>query len=172
MAYAFGTPAKPTFGNLRESVYQSEYIGRKKGKLLYCNNINVCNRLRNSDSYDKINIFNKGLYTYRLNKCPILPCSKDNLVVGQYTKLDLKDVCVVVEGKPAIIVEGKPCSYTFEDTSCENKDDFTINLNNVFYQSSIIDPKGQLFGDTQCGQNNFVKYMVYNPSCSNRLIFS
>ena len=156
MAYAFGTPAKPTFGNLRENLYQCEYIDRKKGKLLFCNNINFCNRLRNADSFNQINLYNKGLYAYRLKKCPILPCSKDNLVVGQYTKLDLKDVCVAINEEP--------CSDSISCTPCENKDNFTINLNTSFFLSNTIDPKGQLFGNTQCGQNNFVKYMVYNPS--------
>ena len=32
-----------------------------------------------------------------------------------------------------------------------------------FYNRYIIDPSGQLFGNTQCGVNNFLNYLVYNP---------
>jgi hypothetical protein len=157
MAYAFGTPAKPTFGNLRESLYQSEYINKKKGKITYCENRRPCARLQNADSYDEINVFNSGLYAYRLRSCPIIPCSKDNLVVGQYTKMNLKDVCVVIEAPP--------CSNP--DTlcpACEDKDTFRIDLSSTapFYQNNTIDPQGELFGRTECGENNFSKYMVYN----------
>ena len=32
-----------------------------------------------------------------------------------------------------------------------------------FYARYIIDPSGQLFGNTSCGVNNFLNYLVYNP---------
>jgi hypothetical protein len=40
-----------------------------------------------------------------------------------------------------------------------------IKINNIdptlkpFYQYYVIDPKGQLFGKSQCGELNFVRYM-------------
>ena len=37
MAFAFSPiPAKPTFGTLKENLYQSDYINRKKAKNNYC----------------------------------------------------------------------------------------------------------------------------------------
>ena len=35
-----------------------------------------------------------------------------------------------------------------------------------FYQYYIIDQKGELFGNTQCGENNFVSYMEPSTSTS------
>ena len=45
MAHAFAPiPGKPAFGTLRENLYQSDYLERKKGKLIYCNKLkeNLC----------------------------------------------------------------------------------------------------------------------------------
>ena len=37
MAHAFAPiPAKPAFGTLKENLYQSDYINRKKAKYTYC----------------------------------------------------------------------------------------------------------------------------------------
>jgi hypothetical protein len=156
MSYAFGSPAKPTFGKLRESLYQSEYIGRKKGKITYCNNRRPCNKLLKANSYEMVNSFNSGLYAYQLKNCPIIPCSKDNLVISQYTKMNLKDVCVVIDSPP--------CSNPDTLCSpCETKDTFTIDIDSTspFYQNNTIDPQGELFGKTECGVNNFSRYMMY-----------
>lgn len=49
-----------------------------------------------------------------------------------------------------------------------------IKINNIdptlkpFYQYYVIDPKGQLFGKSQCGELNFVRYM--EPQIIKRII--
>jgi hypothetical protein len=50
-------------------------------------------------------------------------------------------------------------------TKLDTKDVVTFNIKDLnsapgFYYD--IDPKGQLFGNTPCGINNFVNYLVYN----------
>jgi len=39
----------------------------------------------------------------------------------------------------------------------------SINTSSVPFIDYTIDPSGELFGNTVCGINNYVEYMVYNP---------
>ena len=160
MAHAFPPiPAKPSFGVLKESLYQSDYLNRKKAKLFYCpNNSNAyCNRLIRSNSYSNMNLYNLGLYVTSLGKCNILPCNKSNLVIGLYSKLNLQDVCGVIKGSPCNPYNCIECTSspplipepsTFTTPLCENY---------------TLDPQGELFGNTQCGVLNYTEYMVFNP---------
>jgi hypothetical protein len=61
------------------------------------------------------------------------------------TKLDLKDVTVVEDFSGNVVPS-------------------TINVTSIPYLSYNIDPSGNLFGNSQCGINNYVKYMVYNSN--------
>jgi hypothetical protein len=184
MAHAFAPiPAKPTFGTLKESLYQSEYINRKKGKLIYCNaNINnaYCNRVVKSGSYDNINTYNNGRYAIGLDNCNIIPCNKGNLVVGQYSELNLKNVCVSVPFNPSFSDPNYYDSNTGNCIPCLNTsaENTKINVNssgqytnnNVatpFYQVNTIDPIGALFGNSQCGELNYTQYMFFNPPTNN-----
>jgi hypothetical protein len=78
---------------------------------------------------------NNGVYTI----------NKRNLIVNLYSKEDLNAVKTV-------------CT---SNQTCETADPTTINTASLpFYQYYKIDPCGSLFGNSQCGVNNFVKYMV------------
>ena len=41
------------------------------------------------------------------------------------------------------------------------------NLEFYIYNYYIIDPSGNLFGNTQCGINNFLNYLVYSQPYNN-----
>jgi hypothetical protein len=158
MAHAFKTiPAKPTFGTLTKAGYQSDYISNKKANLLYCNNRDrkTCDKLTKVSNYDQYNLFYKGRYLNDLNKGCILPFDKTDLIAGQYTKMNLKDVCTVSTGSPCSLIDS--CS------GCSSGAIVDTNETKPFYQVNTIDPLGSLFGRSACGTNNFTSYMVYSP---------
>ena len=158
MAHAFKTiSAKPTFGTLSKAGYQSDYISNKKANLLYCNNRDRknCNKLTKVSNYDQYNLFYKGRYLNDLKKGCILPFDKTNLIAGQYTKMNLKDVCTVSKGSPCSLIDSCP--------GCSSAVIVDVNETKPFYQVNTIDPLGSLFGRSACGTNNFTSYMVYSP---------
>lgn len=164
MAHAFQTiPAKPAFATLKQKLYQSDYINRKKGLLIYCNSPSICNRLRIAPSYNIRNSFNTGRSAFNLARCNILPINKSNLIIGQYTKANLTDVCTVSNifsySKPA------PCSSDDPCNPCQNNDPVVIDPAAIkpFYYTYQIDPLGELFGKTQCGELNYTHYMFLYP---------
>jgi hypothetical protein len=162
MAHAFAPiSAKPTFGTLKENLYQSDYINRKKGKYIYCTTPKLCNRLAKSDSYARINSFKLGYYALGLEKCNIMSVNKSNLIIGQYTKLNLNNVCTVSNGPPP----SKYCSSENPCNPCQNNTSVIIDTSsssNPFYWEHTIDPLGELFGTSQCDELNFTKHVVLN----------
>jgi hypothetical protein len=167
MAHAFAPiPAKPTFGTLKQNIYQSDYITRKKAKLTYCTTPAYCNKVKNSNSYAELNAYNLGRYVYGLDTCNVIAINKGNLVMGQYTKLDLTGICTVIPTTPCdIINDCEPCS---NHTPVP-----IIATNNIpFYFNNTIDPIGQLFGTSQCGELNYTKNMVFYPPNGISLGFS
>jgi hypothetical protein len=160
MAHTFKPiPGKPVFGTLTQVVYQGDYITNKKAKLVYCLNRDKksCSKQVKSGSYDQFNLYNKGRYLNALSNGCILPFDKTNLIAGQYTRMNLTDVCAVSNGNP--------CSLIDSCVGCETPAsvDASPTVTEPFYQTNTIDPLGNLFGNTQCGINNFTQYMVYSP---------
>jgi hypothetical protein len=128
MAYAFAPiSAKPTFAILRDKSYQSDYIKIKKSR-------NLCQCKKTCTT----KIVNTG-----------------NLIMGQYSKLDLTGVCTVIPTTP--------CANFSDCDPCKTKDPVPIatNSNNPFYYNNTIDPIGELFGNSQCGEQNYARYMVF-----------
>lgn len=106
--------AKATFGTLKKNMNQSDYLNKKKGVCKQrCNN--------NNDTYFSMN--------------------KYNLIIGQYSKMNLNDITTVenTTATPVII----------------NPSDI-----NPFYYTNTIDPYGQLFGKSECGSLNYVRYIT------------
>ena len=158
MAHAFKTiSAKPTFGTLRENLYQSDYINRKKGIISFCRSPsscqNTCQKIKVAPSYDKINSFNLGRFLDRYN---VFLNNKTNLVIGQYTKENLNNVCTVSPLSP--YTKPAPCGPDIPCTPCQNNNVVIIDPTNTFYNDYIIDPLGELFGKTQCGELNYTDY--------------
>jgi hypothetical protein len=85
-----------------------------------------------------------------LNKCSKVPPSpsplnryKYNLNMNLFTTLDLTSVKVV-------------------EDSASKESPTTIDKAATFYNRYVIDPKGQLFGNTLCGYKNFLMYLKNN----------
>jgi hypothetical protein len=159
MAHAFNViSAKPTFGTIKENLSQSDYINRKKGLNTYCNSpLRNCPINRVSTSYNKINSFNLGFHISS-NKCNI-NINLSNLVSGQYTKLNLHKVCSIAAGSPPT----QSCSSSLPCNPCQNNNPILVDPNNStvpFYYDYTIDPLGELFGRSQCGELNYANYRV------------
>jgi hypothetical protein len=150
--------AKPTFGTLTQVVFQGDYLRNKKSKLAYCNNRNIttCNKLVKASSYNEYNLYNKGRYLNALKKGCILPFNKTDLITGQYSKMNLKDTCTVIDGPPCSLIDSCP--------GCEVGANIDASSIKPFCQTNTIDPVGALFGNSPCGINNFTRYMVYKNS--------
>ena len=124
-------PAKPTFGTVQPLLYSSDYLNYKKTRALNC----VCYPTNIKPNYNNYYLtLDRRIFRNELNKT--------NLVYGLYSKENLKYVTPI-------------SSNTLQPTAVS-----VIQPSSVpFYQYYIIDQKGELFGNTQCGENNFVNYM-------------
>lgn len=89
----------------------------------------------------------KKILTCNSAKCiPITNFNNYNLNINLVTKLDLANVSVIEDAS------GNICPTSIIYSEIPN-----------FYNRYIIDPKGELFGNTECGVNNFLSYLVENP---------
>jgi len=159
MARAFAPiSAIPTFGKLNENLYQSDYITRLKGQVTYCNAPSYCGQITKASSYDQYNSYNWGSYVNNLGTpCNPIPVNKQNSVSSLYNKEDLKRVCTINIGSPPL--------QPFTDKSC-NPAHVPIDPTSTtpFYYNHTIDPLGELFGLSQCGELNYTAYLSsYNP---------
>jgi hypothetical protein len=145
------------FGSLKENLYQSDYIRRKIGKSVYCNAPSYCNQIKSANSYNTVNLFNLGRYSRNLQANHIIAINKTNLIMGQYTKSNLEGVCTAIPTPPCVSIDScVPCAEKYP-VPISNQD------LNPFYWNNTIDPLGELFGNTQCGELNYTKYMVLYP---------
>lgn len=156
--------AKPTFGTLKENLNQSDYLNRKKGKLSYCKGP-YGNNNKQPSSYSTISTYNLGRYARNLETHKIIPVHKRNLIIGQYTKLNLEHICTVSDGPPSTqyCSDVSPCNPCQNSTSIGVKIDPNTTTIYPFYQTATIDQLGELFGNLQCGELNYTQYMNYYP---------
>lgn len=75
-----------------------------------------------------------------------LTFNKFNLNLNLFSKMDLSNVCVIED------TIGNVCPTYIDYNQIPN-----------FYNRYVIDPKGQLFGYSECGINRFLTRLVYNP---------
>lgn len=171
MAHAFQTiSAKPTFGTLRPNLYQCDYINRKKGIITFCRSPTICNKIKYVPNYNIRNSFNTGRYAVALDKCKGFPVNKSNLIAGQYTKENLKDICTISNLSP--YSKPAPCGSDAPCEPCQNNSPVIIDLTKTFYQEHMIDPLGELFGKSQCGELNYTHYMFFYPQVNPIKIFT
>jgi len=157
MAHAFKIiPAKPTFGTLRSNTntFQSDYITNKKARLAYCNASDKC--AKNSSSYNQMNLLNNGrrLSNKYLANNGLIPFNKSNLIAGLYSKMDLENVCTLINGFPCNNIDTS-CA------ACQNAVSINSGASVPLNWTNTIDPVGALFGNTQCGIENFTNYMKF-----------
>jgi hypothetical protein len=142
MAHSFkSSTGKKAFGVFAESMTSGDYTYNKKARTTYC----VAN---NCVPSVKVGSQNNLLLFDRSNRLSVYPCknaiNRANLYINLLTKLDLSGNIPVIEDFSGNIIPS------------------TINTDTIPYLEYNIDPCGNLFGDTICGINNFVNYMVYN----------
>jgi len=133
--------AKPAFGVLQNNSYASDYIQKKKLRQLLSSsvknqkstNITKYNSsiLNNCEIYNNI-VYNKFFF------------NKTDLVAGLYSKENLNGV---------ITLSGITQTQSVTISPSINP---TIQ---PFYYYYTIDPNGELFGNTQCGINNYTNFM-------------
>ena len=139
--------AKPAFAQVNEPLTARDYISKKKIKYTFCAP-NICHPNKNIKSYDKY----YGLKT--ANRFAFYPCldfdnNKSQLYSNLYTKLDLS---VLRENTP-IISDLNGGTYPV-----------TIDTTVQPYLKYNIDPSGNLFGDSPCGIDNYLDYVVFDVS--------
>jgi hypothetical protein len=141
MAFTFNSnPANKAFGKAKKVGYASDYLENKKLKLAYCEIVTNqsrpilyrCNKLVRANSFETLYLFNRAKLN---NNIPNV-----NLEVNLYTKENCATVNVI-EGTP-------PSAGPFPQPI-----DFT---------KYRVDPCGELFGNSQCGVGNFIKYLELN----------
>jgi hypothetical protein len=149
MAHSFKTNSgKKAFGVFNEPLEAGNYTYNKKAKSAYCF-ANGCNTGIKLGSQSNRLLFNMS------SKFNAYPCTnsinKTNLYINLITKLDLKNVDVIANFSGNVVPT-------------------TINTDTLPYLTYNIDPSGNLFGNTVCGFNNYVNYMVYAaPETTNSL---
>lgn len=125
-----------TFGKLQEKKYQSDYIRSKTVKC--AKNL---------------------LQTNKPNCNYIIPINHSNLIYGLYSKMDLENICTIATTTICLDKSDPncgPCGTT----------KMTIDLTTPFYYNNRIDALGELFGNSQCGELNYTKYMRFFPNCN------
>jgi hypothetical protein len=142
MAHSFkSSTGKKAFGVFSESASSGDYTYNKKARTTYCL-ANSCVPSIKVGSHSNLLLFGRS------NRITIYPCkntiNRANLNINLITKLDLSGNIPVIEDFSG------------------NQVPSTINSNATPYLEYNIDPCGNLFGNTICGINNFVNYMVYN----------
>ena len=149
MAHSFKNySAKPAFGSNKESNSAGDYILKKKARATFCTSA-ACPKIYNLNTQGDLNLLKTAKYLDNVN-CR-LPFNKNNLNINLVTKLDLSNVCVI---------------QNTHDNSCADNGIVYCDIPN-FYNKYLIDPNGSLFGNTPCGENNFLNYLVYNPRYNN-----
>jgi len=142
MAHAFQPiPANPTFRKLRESTYASDYITNKKSLIVYCNE---------KKSFGCKKSWNQGDYLLYNNGQSVV----NNLCASKFNTSNLFSNLITKENLSGVTVLLDACNY--EVTA---KIIYPTCIA-PFYQTYIIDPNGELFGNTYCGINNYASYMI------------
>jgi hypothetical protein len=143
MKHSFKTSSgRPAFGVFNEPLEASEYIYNKKAKTTFCK-ANVCVPSRKVITESNLLLLKRSNYlSYYPYKNRI---NMANLNSNLITKLDLLDVPVIQSNNSPFEV---PTSLSSTSTP---------------YLDYIIDPNGNLFGNSTCGINNYLNYRIYNP---------
>jgi hypothetical protein len=137
--------AKPTFAQVNKTLNAGQYTSMKKTKYTFCTP-NICHPNKNMKSYDNYHGL-KTANTLAFYPCSYLNNSKTELYSNLYTKLDL----LVLKDNTPIISDLNGGTYpVLIDTTVQP------------FLKYNIDPSGNLFGNSPCGINKFLNYVVYD----------
>lgn len=153
---------KYAFGNINKEMYQSDYISRKKNKLICCNTVPACNR--NPTCTKGYNKSYSNLYAFK--KCrkyhTDMIASHTNLVTGQYSKINLEGVCQTMYQPSCVNTNncGSKCAVPFRMV-IDSVNGRWMSGTSAFYNDVIVDPLGQLFGNSDCDKLNYYRYREF-----------
>jgi len=133
---------KNTFGVLKESQDAGQYILNKTATTSFCSP-NVCVAGKTVASQSSRLILRKANKIY-FRACQD-PYNTANLNINLVTKLNLTGVPVIQENAAPYNVPT------------------TLDVTVAPYLNYTIDPSGNLFGNTVCGEENFQNYLQFNP---------
>lgn len=133
-------PAKSAFKSNKESKDAGSYISNKTASTISCDR--SCNRT----TYNYHQLYRLHNNSRQFTKKNIFKPTfdKTDLNINLFTKLDLQNVCVV-------------------NNNITQKCASSIDPSSPFYLTYTVDPSGVLFGNTECGINNFENFLVPNP---------
>ena len=148
MAHAFAIiPAKPAFGNFSKKLNYSDIITNKRINTLYCECVNNDDSNYVNSQSQRMD-FNKIKRTNCEDSCETFPFDKTNLEVNLITQLYLpQDNVLVIENK--------------NNPGVPSKVDPSLQPYYAYYN---VDPNNQLVGDTQCGIQKYINYMILDIS--------
>ncbi len=151
MAHSFkSSTGGKTFKVFAESSSSGVYTYNKKARASYCIK-NKCPINVNAGSQGNLILFNKArLLNANISRC-IRTLEYDNteLYINLITKLDLSGNLPIITDLSG---QAHPVSIDASNNPLPP------------YLTYDVDPSGVLFGDTICGINNYVRFMVYDVS--------
>ncbi len=136
--------AKNTFGKVYSKPYAGDYIRKKSITTVLCPVLkctSMINNLSRQSNYISLKNLQNTSNSCCYNGRDLI--NKTNLNINLITEENLKYVDVLQKNYPV------PTTPT------------NVDPNISFINNYTIDPKGQLFGKTQCGLRNFTHYMIY-----------
>jgi hypothetical protein len=143
MAHAFTIiPAKPAFGNFNPHLTYADVMANKRSNLAYCQCTST-NVVRSQGELISIRKISR-------NNCPggcnRLPFNKSNLEVNLITELYLQNILILENNaNPGVPAKIDP-SLT------------------PIYSYYTIDPGNKLVGDTPCGIQKYINYMIIDTN--------
>lgn len=152
MAYSFtNNSGIKTFGVHKEPLQAGEYILSKKSLTTFCG-ANKCNTSYGITKNGKVDTQSNLLMLNRANNIKYYTpnnVKNGNLYINLITKLNVKNVPVICNNTSPNLYES-PVSLSKTST-------------NPPYINYQVDPSGNLFGNTTCGLNRYLSYLIYNP---------
>ena len=146
MSHAFKVvPAKPAYGSFSKKLDYSDVLAAKRANTLYCD-CNIKDDTNYVNSQGRLLDMKKTTRSNCENGCDVFPFDKTSLEVNLVTTLYIPNVLVVEElDKPGIPSKIDPTLIPFF----------------AYYN---IDPDDKLVGDTPCGIQKFINYMILDVS--------
>jgi hypothetical protein len=134
-------PAAPAFGNFSRKMDYSEIMANKRANALYCK----CNEDANPSmiqSQGQLADIRRVSRNNCSSDCNVFPFDKTNLEVNLVTTLYIPEVVVLAKNATPNV---------------SSKLDTSLTPVYAYYQ---IDPANKLVGDTPCGIQKYVNYMI------------
>lgn len=135
------------FKTNKKLLYSSDYTNKLNSSIVICNTPSSCKKAVRTNSYEQLYLYNNGILGDCYN-------NKTQLSEGLNSKENLADVTTICD------ITNECCAYPTGNCSISKTTFVTTNV--PFFNYYKIDPRGALFGNSQCGILNYTNYMVPN----------